>query len=132
MQTLQAQYAATREGREFNPAADLGGDRTLRDELGDVDYERYLAALGRPTSVGVLDVLASSPAERAGLRPGDEIVAYAGTRVFDMRDLNALTLEGTPAEPVTVDVLRDGVRVQLVLPRGPVGILSGRRGRVRP
>jgi S1-C subfamily serine protease len=125
MQSLQAQYEATREGRPFDPGTLQTGDRALRAELGDTDYERYLAALDRPTSVPVRDVLASSPAERSGLLPGDEVVAYDGERVFDMRDLNALTLEGTPGESVVVDVLREGQRLQLVMPRGPIGIFGG-------
>jgi membrane-associated protease RseP (regulator of RpoE activity) len=125
MASLQAQYDATREGRPFEPGAALAGDRTLRTELGDADYERYLTALDRPTSVGVRDVLASSPAETSGLRAGDQIVAYDGQRVFDMRELNTLTLEGTPGESVVVGVLRDGQNVQLVMPRGPIGILGG-------
>ena len=125
MQALQEQYDARREGRA--PAA-VSDEASLRTELGDADYERYLAALGRPTSVGVGDVLASSPAERAGLKPGDEIVAYNGTRVFDSSDLNALTLEGTPGETVVVDVRRDGQNLQLVMPRGPIGIFGRSRG----
>ena len=122
MQALQAQYDAQRSGRPMDPAA---GMQTLRTELGDADYERYLKADGRPTAVPVRDVLASSPAERSGLQPGDEIVAYAGKRVFDMRELNALTLEGTPGESVVVDVRREGQNVQLVMPRGPIGIFGG-------
>jgi C-terminal processing protease CtpA/Prc len=125
MAALQAQYDATREGRSLEPGAALGGERTLRTELGDAEYERYLTALDRPTSVPVRDVLASSPAERSGLKPGDQVVAYGGQRVFDMRDLNALTLEGTPGESVVVEVRRDGQNVQLVMPRGPIGILGG-------
>ena len=124
MQTLQAQYAATREGRPLEPGA-APGERTLRAELGDADYARYLAATGRPTSVGVRDVLASSPAEVSGLAPGDEIVSYDGKRVFDMRELNALTLEGRAGESVVVEVRREGRTMQLVMPRGPIGILGG-------
>jgi hypothetical protein len=122
MQALQAQYDAQRNGRPVDPAA---GMQSLRTELGDADYERYLKASGRPSAVPVREVLASSPAERSGLQPGDEIVAYAGKRVFDMRELNELTLEGTPGESVVVDVRRDGQNVQLVMPRGPIGIFGG-------
>jgi membrane-associated protease RseP (regulator of RpoE activity) len=125
MQALQAQYDATREGRTLTPGEALDAVSTLRTELGDADYERYLTATGRPTSVGVRDVLASSPAETSGLVPGDEIVAYDGQRVFDMRELNALTLEGTAGESVAVDVRRDGSTVRLVMPRGPIGITGG-------
>jgi hypothetical protein len=125
MAALQAQYEATREGRALAPGEALDAAGTLRTELGDADYERYLTATGRPTSVGVRDVLASSPAEASGLAPGDEIVAYDGERVFDMRELNALTLEGTAGESVAVDVRRDGQTVRLVMPRGPIGITGG-------
>ena len=61
----------------------------------------------------------------AGLQPGDEIVSYDGKRVFDMRELNAFTLEGRAGESVVVDVRRDGRTVQLVMPRGPIGITGG-------
>ena len=122
MQTLQAQYDARREGRPLDPDSQ---ERTLRTELGDADYERYLTAFNRPTSVSVQSVLASSPAERVGLKPGDEIVGYGGQRVFDVRDLNALTLEGTAGESVVVEVRRNGLPLQLVLPRGPLGITGG-------
>ena len=131
MEALQAQYDAAREGRPLDAARELAGERTLRTELGDADYENYLQALNRPTSVSVMDVLASSPGERSGLKSGDEVIAYDGKRVFDVRDLNALTLEGTAGESVVVEVRRDGQRIQLVMPRGPVGITSAAGGIMR-
>src|SRR5262245_47334548 len=122
MQTMQAQYEARREGRA--PPADLEAT-TLRTELGDQDYERYLSATGRPTSVMVSGVLASSPAERAGLQEGDQIVGYDGKRVFDVGELNQLTLGGTSGESVVVNVRRGGQDLQIVLPRGPLGVYGG-------
>jgi hypothetical protein len=122
MEALQAQYDARRSGRPVEMDAT---DQTLRAELGEADYERYLEAYGRPTTIPVRDVLASSPAERSGLKPGDEIVAYAGQRVFELRELNELTLQGTPGESIVVEVRRDGQSLQLVLPRGPLGITGG-------
>jgi hypothetical protein len=124
MQRIQAQYQR-RRGETVDPALLDNVAGTLRLELGDADYERYLNALGMPTRVGVGDVIASSPAEQAGLRSGDEIVTYAGTRVFDMRELNNLTVEGTPGQPVVLEVQRDGQNLQLVMPRGPIGISGG-------
>jgi S1-C subfamily serine protease len=75
-------------------------------------------------------VLPGSPGEKAGLRAGDEVVSYAGQRVFNVGELNSLTFEGTPGESVVVDVVRDGQQLQLVVPRGPIGIGGGafRRG----
>jgi S1-C subfamily serine protease len=104
----------------------------LRQELGETEYERYLAALGRPTKVGVFNVIASSPAEKAGLQAGDEILTYGGTRVFDMRELNDLTVEGSPGQPVVLEVQRNGQNLQLVLPRGPIGIGGGPFNRRQP
>jgi PDZ domain-containing protein len=129
LERMQAQYTARREGQPM-PAALADGEQTLRSELGEQDYERYLNATGRPTRVGVYNVLPGSPGERSGLKPGDEIVSYAGQRVFDVGDLNELTFEGNPGESVVVDVVRDGQQMQLVVPRGPIGIGGGpfRRG----
>jgi hypothetical protein len=129
MQALQEQYDAAREGRPIDPSlAVFAPASTLRDELGDADYERYLQALDRPTSVYVRDVLATSPGARAGLKPGDQVVSFDGERVFDMSDINRLVLEGQPGQVVAVDVIRDGQLVQLYVPRGPIGITGGRVG----
>ena len=53
-------------------------------------------------------------------------------RVFDMDELNNLTIDGQPGETVAVDVLRGGQPMQLYLPRGPIGITGGGRFRGRP
>lgn len=121
-QAMQAQYEAQRSGQ---PGQATDVQRALRTELGDVDYERYLRGTGRPTEVQVLDVLASSAAERAGLQPGDQVVSYAGTRVFDMRELNAMSREGNPGETVTMEVRRNGQTVQVQVPRGVLGVSGG-------
>jgi hypothetical protein len=129
MQALQEQYDAAREGRPIDPSlAVFAPTSTLRAELGDADYERYLQALDRPTSVYVRDVLATSPGAQAGLKPGDQVVSFDGERVFDMSDINRMVLEGQPGQVVAVDVLRDGQLVQLYVPRGPIGITGGRIG----
>lgn len=122
-QAMQAQFEAQRSGRPGQAGMDV--QRALRAELGDVDYERYLRGTGRPTEVQVLDVLASSAAERAGLQPGDQVVSYAGTRVFDMRELNTLTRDGNPGESVTMEIRRNGQTMQVQVPRGPLGLQGG-------
>lgn len=129
LERMQAQYTARRDGQPM-PANAANPEQTLRAELGEQDYERYLTATGRPTRIGVYNVLPGSPGERAGLKPGDEIVSYAGRRVYGVGELNELTFEGRPGESVVVDVVRDGQPLQLVVPRGPIGIGGGgiRRG----
>lgn len=131
MEALSARYEAARSGQALDAGEVPNTDAVLRAELGDADYERYLSARNRPTSVGVGRVLASSPAESAGLQPGDQIVSYGGQRIFNMTDLNDATLQGTPGQTVVVDVLRDGQPMQLYLPRGPVGIVGGMGARGR-
>lgn len=126
VQDQQARFDAQRNNQQYR-GMDI--EATLRKEMGDADYEKYLAGTGRPTSVRVMDVQASSPAENAGLKPGDQIVSYAGQRVFDTNDLNALTRQGTPGEAVTVEVQRDGQTVQLSVPRGVLGVQGGGGGR---
>jgi hypothetical protein len=122
LQMQQAQYDAQRSGQ---PVRGVDADNALRKEMGDAEYEKYLKAMGQRTEVQVMDVLASSTAEKAGLKAGDQIVSYAGQRVFDMRDLNSLTRQGTPGETVTVEVQRNGQTVQLQVTRGVLGVESG-------
>jgi hypothetical protein len=127
MEALQAQFDARRAGEEFNPFAQrLSAGNALRTEIGDAEFEQYLEASGRPVTVTVGSVLEASPGQRAGLQPGDEIVRYDGQRVFNTQDLNGQTVLGEPGEPVVVELLRDGGPMQIVLPRGPIGVTTGR------
>lgn len=128
---MQEAWKAHRQGEAVDPMQSmLASQDLLRAELGDAEYERYLAAIGQPTSVQVTRVLDGSPASRIGLEPGDQIVSYDGTRVFDVADLRRLTFDGQPGEDVVIEIDRDDVRMQLSVPRGPVGI-SGSGGRWR-
>ena len=134
MQALQAEYDAYRSGEVLNPWDVVQGSQNgLRERLGDAEYEKYLLAQGGRASVTVGDVIASSPANRAGLRPGDQILGYDGKRIFSMDELKSMAFSGDPGEDVIVDIERNGQRIQLVLPRGPMGITgSGGRTGFRP
>lgn len=127
MEVLQARYEATQSGADAAAIANLSTSQMMRDDLGDADYEKYLAALGRPTTINVRDVLTNSPAQAAGLAPGDEIVGYDGKRVFDMNELTSLTYEAGPGGTVAIDVIRDGQPMQLYVERGPIGVSGGGR-----
>lgn len=132
MDIMNASYEARRQGESFSPIeTQRAAQAEMRTELGTDAYERYLEASGRPTSVSVFEVIGNSAAQTAGLQTGDEIVGYNGARVFDLRDLQALTIAGEPGESVAVDILRDGQPMQLYMPRGPLGITGGGRGRGR-
>lgn len=129
-EAMQAVFEARNAGESIDRfSSNLNPDAILREEIGDADYELYLEANDRPTSVGVSSVMASSPAARAGLQAGDEIVGYDGDRVFSSFELMQLTMAGGDGN-VVVDVVRDGSPMQIVVPRGPIGVEIGRfRGR---
>jgi len=133
LDALYAQYDAVREGEPFDPrSTGVNPQSQLRQELGDPSFERYLDATGQSTAIGVQSVMDGSAGQTAGLQPGDRVVAYAGERVFNTGELNAQILQGDPGQPVVMDVIRDGQQIQVYVPRGPIGITSGRgigRGR---
>ena len=125
--SLQARFDAQRTGdMQAMFAAGNLAESTLREELGDAQYVQYLEANNRPTAVDVGRVLPSSAGHRAGLQSGDQIVSYDGQRVFSYSDLNNQTFSGEPGQSVVVDILRDGMPMQIVMPRGPIGVESRR------
>ncbi len=124
MASLQARYEARLKGER---ASIPSSSAVLREELGDDAYGRYLEANGRQISVTVSSIFEGSPALNAGMRPGDEIVRYDGNRVFSMNDISRYVMEGAPGENVTVEVMRNGLVMQLAIPRGPLGVSGGRR-----
>ena len=128
MESLQARYEAGRSGDPSDFYRDrFSTSSQMREELGDAGYERYLEANGRPTNVEISSVIGSSPAQSAGLQPGDEIVRYDGERVFSMTDINLASMQGEAGQNVVIDFVRDGVPMQIVMPRGPLGVTGGRR-----
>ena len=119
---MRERYEARSAGTPRAFGLDYDPNWRLRQEIGEQEYEQYLEALGMPTEVQVSSVMASSPASGAGLRPGDVIVSYNGTRVYSTRELQVLSMGATPGQNSVVEVLRDGARVQLALPTGPMGV----------
>ncbi len=128
---MEAAYLVQRDGEAvdmFNSA--MNAQSILRAEIGDSEYERFLTAQGEQTTVRIMNVLAGSPGSSAGLQAGDNIVSYNGERTFSMLDVRGLTMQGNPGEDVIIEIDRDGVRMQLNIPRGPIGV-SGSGAMVR-
>lgn len=103
----------------------IAARHALREEIGGFEYEQYLAATGQSTKVSITQVIADSPAYDAGFQVGDEIIDYDGKRVFNMIELADKTRDGAAGGTVIVNVTRDGSPMQLVLPRGPLGVSGG-------
>ena len=76
--------------------------------------------LGLPVVGGMLvgTVVEGGPADQAGLEPGDVIVGIAGTPSGPSRPFIAALTERAPGEVVTLELLRDGTRMEVAVVLG--------------
>ena len=150
---VQGRATATWEAASFALMdALVSGDETrlqVRDERGHsdelvlriADGHRYLDGgqllekLGlrpwQPTVPALIDqVLPCSPAEQAGMRAGDRVVAAAGEPMADWRAWVEF-VRARPGETFDVEVARDGARLTLMLtPERVAGEGGSARGRI--
>jgi len=96
--------------------------RIKRGSLGvagqNVPLERPLVrrhTLAVPSGMLVLSVEPQSPAQRAGVRPGDVLVGYAGRTVAGIDDLHRLLVEEQVGIPAPLMVLRGGEILTLAI-----------------
>jgi hypothetical protein len=102
----------------------------LRDELGDDGWDRYLYASGSANRVGINSIIEGSPAQLAGLQPGDTIRSYDETAVFSINEIQSATKGGQYGEQIRVEIDRNGATSIIYIPRGPLGVtLRTRRQR---
>jgi len=92
----------------------------LIQKTGDGSQQAFALALRlgqEDGGVRVCDVRAGSPAEGAGVRAGDVIVAFAGMTVGTLQDFSFALRSRRPGDRVDVTVRRDGAehRFQAVL-----------------
>lgn len=132
LERLYLQNQASREGwppARLNAAMNALTDRQLQIQstYGDETYDWFLYATNRPNRVLVEGVLGGSAAEDAGIKPGDLILSYDRERVFRPGPLVQGTLRGNLDDRVDIEVWRQGERIQLTLPRGPLGVRLGRK-----
>lgn len=95
---------------------------SVRDEIGVDSFDRYLFETGQDNRVSVDSIIPGSAGEESGMLPGDVIENYGEQKVFNFRDLRGATSDGERGELVPVVVRRGGQRLELWLPRGPIGI----------
>jgi membrane-associated protease RseP (regulator of RpoE activity) len=128
LQKLELRDRATREGflgtRRYRTELNTLQQRdfSLRDELGDAAYDRYLFTTGQSNRVNIASVMQGSAADQAGLKPGDVILNYADKQLFNWNELQKATTLGVRGEYVDVTVMRNGQVINLWLPRGPLGV----------
>jgi len=128
-QATREQWLDTPRFKEEMAAIDA--QRTpIRAEIGDDAYDRYLFAMGESNRIRVDDVMQESPAAEAGLQAGDLILRYGEARLFSPRELVDQTRSGTPGEFVRVEIIRNGERLEVEVPRGPLGLrIAATQGR---
>ncbi len=99
-------------------------NENIRSDLSESDYDQYLYATRQRNRVMVTNVLQGSPAQSAGMHPGDIVYSMDGQRVFENDDLLAISSQGSAGEAVSLEVFRNGEIVELYVPRGPLGVNS--------
>jgi len=107
---IEAATALMREGRVRR--ARLG----ISTQTAPID-RRLVRALGLAQETGVLvaSVQQASPAERAGLRSGDVILAYAGAKVEGVDDLHRLLIGDHAGRTQPIEILRRIKRLTLTV-----------------
>ena len=109
-----------RYARAAAAPAQQGDSRGYGAYLGTVpDFGAMTAGSG---GVLLADVRPGSPAEKAGIRGGDQLVEIAGTRIENLYDMTYALQDHKPGETVDVVVIRKGERTQL---RATLGSRSG-------
>ncbi|MGE5153454.1 MAG: PDZ domain-containing protein [Bdellovibrio bacteriovorus] len=128
LERLNLRDQASREGwlgsDRYRAALDALANEgvSLREEIGDAAWDRFLYLTGEDNRVGVSSVIPGSAAEAAGLQPGDVIESYAGGQPFGFNDLRRATTEGEKGELVAVRIRRGDRVFDAWVPRGPLGI----------
>ncbi|GAB6066193.1 DegQ family serine endoprotease [Aquifex pyrophilus] len=110
--------------------------RVIRGWLGVVIQDitpDMVEALGVREGVIVSQVVKGSPAEKAGLKVGDVIVAVNGKKIRDARDLQFTIMKIRPGTEITITVIRNGKKINLKAVVGEFPEEGGKRvGKATP
>ncbi|TDD66394.1 S1C family serine protease [Actinomadura rubrisoli] len=72
------------------------------------------ARTGQDDALRVAEVIPASPADRAGLRPGDLVLTAAGAPVSQAQSLQRLMFAEAIGRPLPITVLRNGAMVDVI------------------
>jgi serine protease Do len=99
--------------RQITPQA-AGSGSYLGVMLVDVNADRAAALkIGDERGVEITNVEPGSPAENAGLKPGDVLLTYNGENILGVQQFVRLVQETPPGRRVKIQVWRDG-KIQAV------------------
>ncbi|MDQ7081875.1 MAG: Do family serine endopeptidase [Aquificota bacterium] len=105
--------------------------RVVRGWLGVVIQEvtpDIAEAIGVREGIIIAQVIKGSPADRAGLKVGDIIVALNGKKMDSVRDLQIAIMRTRPGTVVTLTVIREGKKKEIKVKIGELP----ERGKPRP
>ncbi len=97
-------------GQPLSVQINRGGktlDKTIVPEATGVDQIGYAGWAPKESTVTITDLVSGMPAEKAGLKEGDQIVAMDGKPVPALAAM-VETLKITKDKPIAITVLRDG------------------------
>jgi Tol biopolymer transport system component len=97
--------------RSSSAPAMQGDSRGYGAYLGSVPD--YTAMESQGGGVKIADARPGSPADKAGIKPGDVLVEMAGTRIENLYDMTFALQDHKPGETVDLVVLRNGQRTTL-------------------
>ena len=88
----------------------VGPGSSIGVRVRELTNEEVRAPANAGGGVSIEEVLAGTPAERAGLKRGDVVVEFDGERVRSVRGFTRLVSETPPRRTVKAIVWRDGSR----------------------
>ena len=131
LKRLELQDRATREKylntpRYFDELEQINiNDVSLREELGDDQYDEYLFSSKQNNRVRISSVMLGSSAEQAGIQKNDIVLNYDNKNMYNWQELKSATAEGSLGEYVAISIYRKGEIFSFSVPRGPLGIQLG-------
>jgi S1-C subfamily serine protease len=102
--------ALMREGRVRRALLGIGGAVTAIGR----DLARANGVVSR-TGIRVLEVVPGGPAERAGVRVGDILIAFDGAALASLTDLQRVLGDGRIGRPAMISAIRRGERLSLAV-----------------
>jgi S1-C subfamily serine protease len=72
-----------------------------------------------PQGISIERVIPETPAEKAGLLPGDQFIAVEGKEIKRVKDIHAALDEKGWGKEITFTILRDGVKKEVTVTLPP-------------
>lgn len=123
LQNLMHRSSSTQRRQYSKELRELNLNKiSLRSEMGDDAYDEYLYVSGQNNRVKVSSVMAGSPAESSGFQTDDIILYYDDKKILSWPDVKAATMQGEIGSYTSVEIIRDGAQMSLMVPRGTLGV----------